>query len=54
MAEHKYVLVVDDDSAFPEGRGVCCEVAGDFLGCKEPTGSTYSEVHYMKPFPRKQ
>ncbi len=26
MAGQKYVLVVDDDSAFPEGRTVRCEV----------------------------
>jgi len=43
MAEQKYVLVVDDDSAFREGKGVCCKVfscSETSWPAKKLTGST--------------
>jgi hypothetical protein len=55
MAEEKCVLVVDDDSAFPEGRGVCRGVLScsetSYAVCKELTGSTYSDVDSTKTLP---
>jgi len=55
MAGQKGVLVVDDDSAFAEGRGVCREAFSllrlPYAAWENLRGQLIRNVNSIKPFP---